>query len=332
MRAETANPADGSHTVAVVAFDGLSMFEFAVAVEVFGPQHRITAGEPWYRLLVCAATPAPVTTGNGLRIEPTHRLEALRGADTVIVPPCDAPYEVAPEVLDALRAAHRRGARLVSLCTGTFVLAAAGLLDGRHVTTHWADSAELGRRYPAVEVDPDVLYVDGGDILTSAGSAASIDLCLHLVRADHGAAIATRLARHLVVPPYRDGGQAQYIDTPLPAVDDTDLFADALAWAQEHLDQPVTVEELAARSAMSRRTFARRFRASTGTTPYRWLLQQRIHRAQHLLETTDLPVDAVAARSGLVNAGNLRKHFARLLRTAPQSYRHTFRARAGSVS
>lgn len=327
MRAETANP---DRTVAIVAFNGLSMFEFAVAVEVFGPHDRVA--EPWYRVLVCAATPAPVTTDNGLRIEPSHPLDALRDADTVIVPPCDAPHEVPPAVLDALREAHRRGARLVSLCTGTFVLAAAGLLDGRHVTTHWADSAELARRYPAVTVDPDVLYVDDGDILTSAGSAASIDLCLHLVRTDHGATVATHLARDLVVPPYRDGGQAQYIDTPFPEPDGADLFAETLTWARQHLDRPITVDDLAARSAMSRRTFARHFQAATGTSPYRWLLHQRIHRAQHLLETTDLPVDAVAARCGLVNAGNLRKHFARLVRTAPHAYRQTFRTRTDAAS
>jgi AraC family transcriptional regulator, transcriptional activator FtrA len=330
MRAITANLVPGTRMVAIVVLDGLSMFEFAVALEVFGPQGRVAAGGPWYRLLLCAATLAPVTTRNGLQITPSRSLDALREADTVIVPPCDAPDAVPSVVLDALRDAHARGARVVSLCTGAFVLAAAGLLGGRRVATHWADSAELARRYPDVEVDAGVLYVDDGDILTSAGSAASIDLCLHLVRTDHGAAVATRLARDLVVPPYRDGGQAQYIDTPIPVVDDRDLFTDALAWAQGHLDRPVTVQDLAARSAMSRRTFARRFRATTGTTPYQWLLQQRVHRAQHLLETTDLPVDAVAARSGLVTAANLRKHFTRLLRTAPQSYRHAFQARAGA--
>jgi transcriptional regulator GlxA family with amidase domain len=186
----------------------------------------------------------------------------------------------------------------------------------------------MARRFPAVTIDPGVLYVDDGDILTSAGSAASIDLCLHVIRQDLGADVATRIARELVVPPYRDGGQAQFIETPLPAPTDTDLFAETMAWVQAHLDEPVTVDDLARRSAMSRRTFARRFVASTGTTPYQWLLRQRLQRAQRLLETTDLSVDAVATRSGFQNAGNLRKHFTVMLLTSPHSYRRTFRERS----
>ena len=327
VSARTASLPPVPHTVAVVVYDGLSMFEFAVAVDVFGPQSRADPGRPWYRLLVCGDR--PVTTAGGLRMEVPHRLGRLRRADTVIVPPCDLREGVPAEVLREVRAAHRRGARLVSLCTGAFVLAAAGLLDGRRVTTHWAECAELARRHPRVTVDANVLYVDDGDILTSAGSAASIDLCLHLVRRDHGADAATRLARELVVPPYRDGGQAQYIDTPLPRLDATDLFADTVGWALQHLDRPVSVGELASRSAMSPRTFARRFLAGTGTTPYQWLLRQRLQLAQQLLETTDLGVDVVAARCGLVNGANLRKHFTRVVRTTPQAYRRAFRSRAG---
>ncbi len=312
-------------TVAILVYDGVGMFEVAVAFEVFGDDHSLALDVPWYQLFTCG--PGPVTFDSGMRTDTPRGLAQLHRADTVIVPPCGAPDGPPESVLRALRRAHKRGARLASLCTGAFVLAAAGLLDGQRVTTHWAESADLAKQYPSVEVDPDVLYVDGGAILTSAGSAASIDLCLHLVRQDYGADIATRVARDLVVPPYRDGGQAQYIDTPVPAVSDVDLFADTVAWAQQHLGEPITVETLARRSAMSRRTFARRFAATTGTTPYRWLLSQRLRLAQRMLETTSLTVDAVAVNSGFLNAGNLRKHFARSLHTTPQAYRTTFRTR-----
>jgi len=218
----------------------------------------------------------------------------------------------------------------VSLCTGAFAVAAAGLLDGRRATTHWTECAELARRYPRVSVDPGVLFVDEGDMLTSAGSAAGIDLCLHVVRQDYGSEIATQLARQLVVPPQRDGGQAQYIDAPLPDPGSSSLFADTLCWLQEHLGEPVTVEDLAARSAMSPRTFARRFAASTGTTPYQWLLRQRIQLAQRLLETTSLPIDSVAQKSGFSTAANLRKHFSRAVHTSPQAYRRAFADRRAS--
>jgi AraC family transcriptional regulator, transcriptional activator FtrA len=327
MSAITANlePRSRPRTVAIVVYDGVAMFEFAVAMEVFGTDYALGPDQPWYRLLICG--PGPATFDNGMRADPPHGLAHLRRADTVIVPPCQAPHGPPQAVLRALRRAHARGARLVSLCTGAFVLAAAGLLDGQRATTHWAETASLAARYPEVIVDPDVLYVDGEDILTSAGSAASIDLCLHLVRRDYGSEVATRVARDLVVPPYRDGGQAQYVDTPLPKVNVTDLFADTLAWAQEHLGEPITVTTLAARSAMSRRTFARRFAASTGTTPYQWLLDQRLRLAQRILETSDLTIDAVAQSSGFLNAGNLRKYFARTLRTTPSAYRRTFQSR-----
>jgi len=218
----------------------------------------------------------------------------------------------------------------MSLCTGAFALAEAGLLDGRRATTHWAECDEFARRHPNVTVDPGVLFVDEGDILTSAGSAASIDLCLHVVRQDHGTEIATQLARQLVVPPQRDGGQAQYIEAPMPELDSASLFAGTVSWLQEHLDQPITVEDLAARSAMSPRTFARRFLASTGTTPYQWLVRQRVQLAQRLLEMSDLPIDSVAEKSGFSTAANLRKHFSRAVRTSPQAYRRTFQDRRAS--
>jgi transcriptional regulator GlxA family with amidase domain len=308
-----------SAKTAIVVYDGVGMFEFSVASAIFGTSYH----PEWYRLLVCG--PRTVTFDNGLRTAIPHRLDRLRDAGTVIVPPCEAPGGPPRSALKALREAHARGARLVSLCTGALVLAEAGLLDGRRATTHWTESASMAARYPNVTVDADVLYVDEGDILTSAGSAASIDLCLHLVRQDFGADIAAKVARDLVVPPYREGGQAQYIDTPLPAVDATDLFAETVEWAQGHLDEDISVTALATRSAMSRRTFARRFAASTGTTPYQWLLGQRLRLAQRLLETSDLTVDAVAEHSGFLNAGNLRKHFARSLHTTPSAYRGTFR-------
>jgi AraC family transcriptional regulator, transcriptional activator FtrA len=268
-----------------------------------------------------------VTADGGFQIQAEHGLAKLRQSDTVIVLPTERPGQVPPEVLVALRAAHRRGARLVSLCTGAFILAAAGLLNGRRATTHWTECAELARRYPLVSVDPAVLYVDEGDILTSAGTAAGIDLCLHVVRRDYGTEVATQRARQMVVPPQRDGGQAQYIDAPMPEVDSSDLFADTISWLEEHVDQPVHVHDLAARAAMSPRTFARRFLATTGVTPYQWLLRQRVRLAQRLLEVSDLPVEIVAERSGFVTAGNLRKHFSRAVHTSPQSYRRAFQDR-----
>jgi AraC family transcriptional regulator, transcriptional activator FtrA len=316
-----------SPSVAIVVYDGLSLFEFSVAYDVFGTDRSEVFGAPLYRLAVCGAAPGPVTVDGGLILEVPHGLDRVAHADTVIVPPTEIPERVPVEVLDALRQAHARGARILSLCTGALVLAAAGLLDGRRATTHWSDCGELARRHPSVSVDPGVLYVDDGDILTSAGSAASIDLCLHLVRRDHGTEVATQLARQLVVPPQRDGGQAQFIEAPLPVLDSSNLFAATVAWLQEHLDEPVTVEDLAARCAMSPRTFARQFVAGTGTTPHQWVLRQRLQLAQRLLETTDLPVDAVADGSGFGTAGNLRKHFGRVVHTSPQAYRRTFRER-----
>ena len=311
------------HTVAVVIGHGLSPFEFAVACEVFGTDWTDEVGRPWYRFLVCAADPPPITTTAGFTIDTRHGLDALRRADTIVVPVWgDA--ENNEELLKALREAHARGARILSVCTGAFVLAAAGLLDGRRATTHWNHTDAFARLYPNVKLDPCVLYVDDGDILTSAGTAAGIDLCLHVVRLDYGAEVANRIARRMVVPPHRDGGQAQFVNTPVPPAGRGDLFADALAWAQAHLDEQIAVEDLARRAAMSPRSFARRFQDSSGTTPLQWLLRQRVMLAQRLLETTDLSIDIVAARSGLGTATNLRQHFQRLVRTSPNAYRRTF--------
>jgi len=334
--AQAAQPAEPAtrprHDVAIVLYDGFTAFELGVACEVFGDDRWVPPGEPWYRLFLCAAEPGTVTSDSGFRIEVRHGLDVLSKAGTVIVPPTYRPDEVAEGVHVALRRAHARGGRLVSLCVGAFVLADAGLLEGRRVATHWADCAELARRHPQLRVDSGVLYVDDGDILTGAGSAASIDLCLHVVRQDFGSEVATRLARQLVVPPQRDGDQAQYIETPLPAAGDDDLFAETMAWVQAHLDEPMTVEDLAARSAMSPRTFARRFTAKTGSSPYQWLLRRRVQLAQRLLETSALTIDGVAAKSGFGTADNLRKHFSRVVHTSPKAYRDAFMDRPALVA
>jgi AraC family transcriptional regulator, transcriptional activator FtrA len=316
-----------SRDVAIVVYDGFTAFELGVACEIFGDDRWVAPGDPWYRLFICGDTSAPVTADAGFQILVPHGLETLSKVDTVIVAPTYRPAEVSDRVYEALRQAHGRGCRILSLCAGAFVLAEAGLLDGRRAAAHWAECDELARRYPLLRVDSDVLYVDEGDILTGAGSAASIDLCLHIVRQDYGSEVATQLARQLVVPPQRDGGQAQFIERPLPAIDPSDMFADTITWVQEHLDEPVTVETLASQAAMSPRTFARRFRAETGTTPYQWLLQQRVHLAQRLLEVTDLSVEAVAEKSGLCTSANLRKHFNRIVHTSPQAYRLAFKNR-----
>jgi AraC family transcriptional regulator, transcriptional activator FtrA len=315
------------HGVAVLVLDDVSPFELGVACEVFGTDWSADVGFPWYRMWLCTPRPGLVRAEGGLQLQVPHGLDPLRRADTVVVLPTERPDLVPVPALEALRAAHRRGARLVSLCTGAFVLARAGLLDGRRATTHWSECDDLARRHPAVAVDPRVLFVDEGDILTSAGSAAGVDLCLHLVRADHGAETATQLARQLVVPPQRDGGQAQFIEAPLPRLDDGNLFADTLAWMDEHLDQAVTVDDLAGRAAMSPRTFARRFVATTGTTPYQWLTAQRVQLAQRLLEGSTLSIESVATASGFGTPANLRNHFSRALHTSPQQYRRTFQAR-----
>jgi transcriptional regulator GlxA family with amidase domain len=310
------------HAVTVVVFDGVAPFELGVACDVFGDDH---GGPTLYTLSVCAAVPS-VTTDAGFSIQAPLGLEAMATARTIVVPPTELAEQVPRAVLVALREARSRGARLLSLCTGAFVLAAAGLLDGHAATTHWSECAELARRYPRVRVDPRVLYVDEGDLLTSAGSAASIDLCLHVVRRDFGAEVATRFARDLVVPPHRDGGQAQYIDAPMPTRDASDLFGGTINWMRTHLDEDLTVSDLAGRAAMSPRTFARRFAASTGTTPYQWIARERVRFAQRLLETTDLPIEAIARQSGLGSAANLRKQFSRALATSPHVYRRTFSA------
>ncbi|WP_437042879.1 helix-turn-helix domain-containing protein [Streptomyces sp. enrichment culture] len=310
-------------TVALAVTDGMLHFELALACEVFGAGVSGPDGS-WYRLSICG--PGAVRAGR-FRLEPDHGLDRLAGADTVIVPGwADIDRDPPAELVDAVRAAHEAGARVASLCTGAFVLAAAGLLDGRRATTHWAHTGELARRHPRVRVDPDVLYVDEGRVLTSAGKAAAMDLCLHLVRLDHGSSVANTLARRLVVPPHRDGGQAQFVTTPVPAPDNHPLAA-LFPWVMQRLDRPLTVEDLARRAGMSSRNLGRHFKSVTGTSPLKWLLTQRIRHAQVLLETTDDTVDAIATATGIGTATTLRRHFHRTVGVPPDAYRRTFRSR-----
>ncbi|MFH8837872.1 helix-turn-helix domain-containing protein [Streptomyces sp. NPDC017868] len=310
-------------TLALAVTDGMLHFELSLAYEVFASAPD-AVDVPWYDVALCGPGPARVER---FRMEPDHGLDRLPHADTVVVPGwADVDEEPPAELVDAVRAAHEAGARVASLCTGAFVLAAAGLLDGRRATTHWAHTEALAARYPRVDVDPDVLYVDNGTVLTSAGKAAAMDLCLHLVRLDHGSAVANAVARRLVVPPHRDGGQAQFVTAPVPARDDHPL-TELLPWAAARLDRPLTVEDLARRARMSSRHLARHFRAATGTTPLRWLLTQRVRRAQELLEATDASVDAIAEATGMGTATTLRRHFNRTVGVPPDTYRRTFRAR-----
>ncbi|MBW6437541.1 helix-turn-helix domain-containing protein [Actinoplanes hulinensis] len=308
-------------SVAVAATDGMLHFELALAYEVFGSKPDAIPG-PWYDVTVCGTH--PVRAGRFL-VEPDHGLEHLATAHTVIVPAlADVEADPPADLVDAVRAAHEAGARVVSLCTGVFVLAAAGLLDGLRATTHWAHTTQLATRYPQIEVDPDVLYVDNGRVLTSAGKAAAMDLCLHLVRHDRGSAVANIVARRLVVPPHRAGGQAQFVSTPVPAQDGHPL-TELLVWVMERLDQPLTVEDLARRANLSSRHLARHFHTITGTTPLQWLHTQRIRRAQELLESTDDSIESVATAAGMGTATTLRRHFHRTIGVPPDVYRRTFR-------
>jgi AraC family transcriptional regulator, transcriptional activator FtrA len=311
------------HRVAVLAYDGLCTFEFAIVVEMFGlprPELPVT----WYDFRVCSLDRGPLRATGGITIQPRAGLSALKQADTIVIPGWrDLDERPSDALLKSVRAAHARGARLVTICSGVFVLAAAGLLDGKRVTTHWRYASRLQAAYPALHVEADVLFVDEGQILTSAGSAAGIDLCLHIIRRDHGAEIANQVARRLVMPPQREGGQSQYIPAPVRP-EATDGLARVLDWAQRKLHEPLTVDRLAARAAMSGRTFARRFHEETGTTPHQWLTHQRLLAAQRRLETTDESIDEVAEAVGLRTAATLRLHFRDMLRTTPTAYRRRF--------
>jgi transcriptional regulator GlxA family with amidase domain len=311
------------HTVAAVIDQGALTFDFAIPCEVFGLDRRDIA-DPWYEFLVVAAGDRAVRMQTGFVMQAPHGLDALGRADTIVIPGWSDPEDdPSAALVDSLRAAYARGARLVSLCTGAFVLAASGLLDDRRATTHWMYAESLRRRYPRIHVDPDVLYVADGRLMTSAGTSAGIDLCLHLVALDHGVDVAATVARRLVMPLFRSGGQAQYVDTPLAT--STGNLTDLLEWARTNLDEGIGVDELATRAAMSPRTLNRRFRAAVGMPPGEWIQRERLRLAQRLLEQNDDPIATVARRAGYDSAVTMRAQFATRLRTSPRAYRRTFR-------
>lgn len=313
-----------SHRVVALLPQRIAPFELGTVTEVFGLERPELDVPWWYELTLCTEHPGviPATTG-GFSFVVEHGLDALTTADTIIVPGWSG--EPSDAVLEAVRASN---ARVVSICSGVFLLAAAGLLAGREAATHWRYAETLAARHPDLTVNADVLYVDGEDVLTSAGSAAGIDLCLHLVRRDHGSAVANAVARRLVIPPHRDGGQAQLIDLPMPAHPEDDPIARAMAWALERLHEPLDLATLAAHTHMSVRTFTRRFQRATGTTPGRWLIEQRVRASLALLESSDEPVETVAARVGFATAATYRHHFAAIMRTTPTAYRRAFYAAA----
>lgn len=310
--------------VVAVAYDRLCTFEFGVASELFGLP-RPELGVDWYSFEVVRTDPGPLRLLGDVTLDASADLSRIETAGTIVLPGWRDIDERPPEtLLAALRTAHANGARLMSICSGVFILAAAGLLDGRTATTHWRYTARLAAMYPAINVRPDVLYVDSGQILTSAGSAAGIDLGIHLIRRDYGAEIANRVARRLVVSPHRDGGQAQFIVDAV-ATDAGAPLAPLLEWAIANLQQPLSIDDLAREASTSPRTLARRFRDDYGTTPHRWLIMQRVALAQRLLETTNAGIDEVAAQTGFGSAATLRHHFARIAGTSPSAYRRRFR-------
>ncbi|WP_460698061.1 helix-turn-helix domain-containing protein [Nocardia thraciensis] len=314
--------------VAAVLSQTVAMFEFGVLCEVFGLDRR-DDGLPAFDFRGCGAEPGASLTSStpGITVTPQHGLDELLDADLVAVPayPVTPGYEFDPRVVQAVRAASDSGATVLTVCSGAFLAGAAGLLDGRKCTTHWRYVDQLAERYPQATVDPDVLFVDEGNLITSAGTAAGIDACLHLVRRELGSAVANKIARRMVVPPQRDGGQRQFIERPMPGYE-SDSLRETLLWMDQHLELPHTVEDLAARSAMSTRTFARRFVAETGTTPLKWLTNQRVLLAKHLLEDTTLDLETIAGRSGFGSGALLRHHFQRLVGIAPTEYRRRFGA------
>jgi AraC family transcriptional activator FtrA len=310
------------HHVVALAYDGLCTFEFGIAVELFGlPRPEL---DPWYSFEVCGLERGPLRATGGVQLLPRKGLKGLQSADTVIVAGWRNPGEPPPErLIRALVAAHQRGARLVSICSGIFVLAATGLLHGRRATTHWRYIEQLGQAFPAIVLQPDVLYVDEGDILTSAGSAAGIDLCLHIIRKDFGRLAANKVARRLVVSPHREGGQAQFIDKPV-GEQSNPWLAHLLEWVQRKLRNPITIEQLAKQVRMSKRTFYRRFTETTGTSPLDWITTLRVRQAQDLLETTRLSVEEIADKAGFGSAATFRHHFRERVKLSPNGYRARF--------
>jgi transcriptional regulator GlxA family with amidase domain len=308
--------------VAVLAYDGVSPFELGVLCEAWGTD-RSDQGLPLFDFAVCAPEPGRVATAAGFGLAVDHDLGRASEADLVAVPAVPRNKEVPESVVRALQEAYERGARVLSICSGAFALGAAGLLDGRDCTTHWFYTHELAERFPEANVIPEVLYVDADPIITGAGSAAGLDACLHLYRKEFGASVANMVARRMVVPPQRDGGQAQFIRSAVPECD-AETLAPLLTWITEHLDEELGVESLARRSAMSSRTFARRFREETGATPHAWVVRQRVLRAEELLESTGRTIDQIASDVGFSNAATLRHHFTRARGLSPQQYRRAF--------
>ncbi|MCI3931361.1 GlxA family transcriptional regulator [Streptomyces sp. AN091965] len=325
--------APAPHRVAVLVMDGVIPFELGIPQRIFG-RARDAEGRRLYEVVTCSVRPpGPVRTDADFAVLVEHGPEALAAADTVVVP---ASHELGPvyeegRLTDDLAAAFARvrpGTRMVSICTGGYVLAAAGLLDGRPATTHWAHAVHFQRLFPRIEVDADVLFIDDGDVLTSAGVAAGLDLCLHVVRRDHGSAVANEVARSTVVPPHRDGGQAQYVQRPVPEPR-LATTTTARAWALGRLHEPLQLRDLAEQEAMSVRTFTRRFREEVGVSPGQWLTRQRVERARHLLESTALSVDRVARECGFGTAQSMRQHLQSVLGVTPTAYRRTFRGADG---
>ncbi|MFC7489900.1 MULTISPECIES: GlxA family transcriptional regulator [unclassified Knoellia] len=315
------------HRVVVLLLEPLIGYDATIPGAVLGSAQDVE-GQPLYDVQMASLDGGAVMTHNGYAVVPQGDSSLLEQADTVIIPGTQIPGPrfdgTVPDELGAALGRIRKGARIVSICTGAYVLAAAGLLDGRPATTHWQHTERFRTLYPQVDLNEDVLFVDDGDVLTAAGLSAGVDLCLHLLRRDHGATVANDVARYCVVPPWRDGGQAQFIERPVPVMDDASTST-TRAWAMAHLAADLSVPTLARRARMSERTFARRFREETGLTPAAWVTQQRVRQAQHLLETTDLAVDVIATRAGLGTGASLRKHCAATLGVSPQAYRRTFR-------
>jgi len=322
------------HTVAILAYDGMSGFESGLAAEIFGMTElpeMFSAGiaEPWYSVKLCSEKPEIRMLG-GATVRTSYGLDDLSAADTVVIPSVrDVTVPTSPELVGAIKAADDRKARLVSICSGAFALAAAGVLDGRSATTHWIYVDLLQKRYPEIDIDPAPLYVDNGRVLTSAGCAAGLDLCLHIVRSDHGVRVANDVARRLVISPHRAGGQAQYIETPVPEPTTDGRIAAGMAWALEHLDTPITLDDLAAQSTMSRRSYLRQFAKATGTTPIKWLIEQRIQASLALLEESSFSIEQIATRVGFDSPVTYRYHFVRQMRTTPSDYRSCFTGQTG---
>ncbi|MYM85804.1 transcriptional regulator FtrA [Rugamonas sp. FT82W] len=311
------------HLVVALAYDRLCTFEFGCTVELFALE-RPELDVDWYDFAVCAVEPGPIRAAGGITVQAPYAPELLERADTIVIPGWrDADEPPPPAMLEAIRAAHRRGARLCSICSGVFVLAAAGVLDGQRATTHWRYADRLAQRYPQIQVQPDDLYVDNGQVITAAGSAAGLDMLLHLVRRDYGAKVGNLVARRLVVAPHREGGQAQFLPRPM-ARGEQGRLSRLMDWLRSHPAQPHTVDSMAARAAMSPRTLQRQFQQATGFGPVEWLIRERIALVKDMLEEPDLPLARIAERAGFGSEESLRHHFRRLAATTPAAYRRRF--------